>query len=178
MKTIFREQFHYYVIHHGNKSRKINQMIEDISRNMQQNLSWTVKLNFRCTRKKSLSFNTMITRWNQQFLSNCNLTPAQLKAPFKVSDFGNHPKSYSVIRSRVSGLWSHLKSWVSEPIQIFIGQSNINKQNEINDKEEIIVGDYNTVKVLNTFFSNIVSNLNVTEHSNCEPLLKISVILF
>ena len=45
------------------------------------------------------------------------------------------------------------------------------------DKEEIIVGDYNTVKVLNTFFSNIVSNLNVTEHSNCEPLLTISVIL-
>ena len=46
------------------------------------------------------------------------------------------------------------------------------------DKEEIIVGDYNTVKVLNTFFSNIVNNLNVTEHSNCEPLLKMSVILF
>ena len=46
------------------------------------------------------------------------------------------------------------------------------------DKEEIIVGDYNTVEVLNTFFSNIVSNLNVTEHSNCEPLLTISVTLF
>ena len=38
------------------------------------------------------------------------------------------------------------------------------------DKEEIIVGDFNTAKVLNTFFSNIVSNLNIVEYSNCEPL--------
>ena len=38
------------------------------------------------------------------------------------------------------------------------------------DKEEIIVGDYNTAKGLNTFFSDIVSNLNVAEYSNCEPL--------
>ena len=38
------------------------------------------------------------------------------------------------------------------------------------DKEEIITGDYNTAKVLSTFFSNIVSNLNIPEYSNCEPL--------
>ena len=38
------------------------------------------------------------------------------------------------------------------------------------DNEEIIMGDYNTAKVLNTFFSNIVSNLNIAEYSNCEPL--------
>ena len=38
------------------------------------------------------------------------------------------------------------------------------------DKEEIIMGDHNTAKVLNTFFSNIVSNLNIAEYSNCEPL--------
>ena len=38
------------------------------------------------------------------------------------------------------------------------------------DKEEITVGDYNTAKVLNTFLSNIVSNLNIAEYSNCEPL--------
>ena len=37
-------------------------------------------------------------------------------------------------------------------------------------KKEIIMGDYNTAKVLNTFFSNIVSNLNIAEYSNCEPL--------
>ena len=38
------------------------------------------------------------------------------------------------------------------------------------DNEEIIMGDYNTAKVLNTFFSNIVSNLNIAEYSDHEPL--------
>ena len=38
------------------------------------------------------------------------------------------------------------------------------------DKEEIIMGDYNTAEVLNTFFSNIVSNFNIAEYSDCEPL--------
>ena len=42
-------------------------------------------------------------------------------------------------------------------------------------KGKIIVGDYNPAKVFNTFFSNIVSNLNIAEYSNCEPLA-ISVI--
>ena len=38
------------------------------------------------------------------------------------------------------------------------------------DNEEIIVSDYNIAKVLNTVFSNIVSNLSIEEYSNCEPL--------
>ena len=38
------------------------------------------------------------------------------------------------------------------------------------DNKEIIMGDYHTAKVLSTFFSNIVSNLNIAEYSNCEPL--------
>ena len=38
------------------------------------------------------------------------------------------------------------------------------------DEEDISVGDYNTAQVLNTFFSNIVSNLIIAEYSNCEPL--------
>ena len=32
------------------------------------------------------------------------------------------------------------------------------------------MGDYNTAKVWNTFFSNTVSGLNIPEYSNCEPL--------
>ena len=40
------------------------------------------------------------------------------------------------------------------------------------DEEEIIMGDCNTVKVLNTFFSNTVNNLNIAEYSNCETLAK------
>ena len=38
------------------------------------------------------------------------------------------------------------------------------------DKKEIIMGDHNTAKVLNTFFSNIASNLNIKEYWNCEAL--------
>ena len=38
------------------------------------------------------------------------------------------------------------------------------------DKEEILEGNYNIAKVLNTFFSNIVSNLNIVEYTNYEPL--------
>ena len=37
------------------------------------------------------------------------------------------------------------------------------------DKEEMIVGDYNTTNVLNVFFSNIASNRNIVQYSNCEP---------
>ena len=44
------------------------------------------------------------------------------------------------------------------------------------DKEEIIMGDCNTATFLNTFFSNIVSNLNIPEYSNL--LLTVSAILF
>ena len=32
------------------------------------------------------------------------------------------------------------------------------------------MGDYNTANILNTFFSDIVSKLNIAEYSNCEPL--------
>ena len=38
------------------------------------------------------------------------------------------------------------------------------------DKEKIIVSGYNTAKVLNTFFPNMASKLNIAEYSNCEPL--------
>ena len=37
------------------------------------------------------------------------------------------------------------------------------------DKKEILVGDYNTSKDLNTFISNTLSGLNIPEYSNCEP---------
>ena len=38
------------------------------------------------------------------------------------------------------------------------------------EKEEIIKGDGNTAEVLNSFFSNIVSNLKTEGYSNCDPL--------
>ena len=38
------------------------------------------------------------------------------------------------------------------------------------DKEDIIMGNDNTAEVLNTLFSNIVSNLKIEGYSNCDPL--------
>ena len=45
-----------------------------------------------------------------------------------------------------------------------------NKWTLIDREKTIILSDYNIVKVLNTFFSNIVINLNILEYSNCEPI--------
>ena len=45
---------------------------------------------------------------------------------------------------------------------LFIGKTT-NKMTLIDNKEEIIVGDYNTAKVLNTFSSDNVNRHNITE---------------
>ena len=60
---------------------------------------------------------------------------------------------------------------ISETIKRFLSDKErlTNKMTLIN-KEEIIMGDYNTAKGMITFFSNLVSNLNIAEYSNCEPL--------
>ena len=60
-------------------------------------------------------------------------------------------------------LWKTIKPFLSDKLQ------STNKMTLIG-KEEIIMGDYNTVQVMNTFFSNIVRNLNIAEYSICEPL--------
>ena len=59
--------------------------------------------------------------------------------------------------------WKTIKPFLSHKLRL------TNKMTLI-DNEEIIMGDYNTAKVLNTFFSNIVSNLNIAEYSDYEPL--------
>ena len=59
--------------------------------------------------------------------------------------------------------WKAIKPFLSYKVR------STNKMTLL-DKEEIIMGEYNTVKVLNTFFSNIVSNLDISEYSNYEPL--------
>ena len=43
-----------------------------------------------------------------------------------------------------------------------------NQKMTIREKEGIIMADDNTAEVLNTFFSNIVSNLKIEGHSNCD----------
>ena len=59
--------------------------------------------------------------------------------------------------------WKTINPFLSDKVRL------ANKMTLI-DNEEIIMGDYNTAKVLNTFFSNIVSNLNIAEYSDHEPL--------
>ena len=38
------------------------------------------------------------------------------------------------------------------------------------EEDEIIENDSDTARVLNTFFSNIVSNLKIPEYTKCNPL--------
>ena len=59
--------------------------------------------------------------------------------------------------------WKTIKPFLSDKVRL------TNKMTLI-DNEEVIMDDCNTAKVLNTFFLNIVINLNIVEYSNCEPL--------
>ena len=38
------------------------------------------------------------------------------------------------------------------------------------EEDEIIESDINTAQILNTSFSNIVSNLKISEYANCDPV--------
>ena len=59
--------------------------------------------------------------------------------------------------------WKTFKPFLSDKV------TSPNKMTLI-AKEEIIVDDYDIAKVLNTFFSTIIINLNIAKYSNCEPL--------
>ena len=60
--------------------------------------------------------------------------------------------------------WKNIKRFLSDKVR------STNKMTLIDKEEIIIMGDYSIAKVLKTFFSNIVSNLNIAEYSNCKPL--------
>ena len=56
-------------------------------------------------------------------------------------------------------------------IKPFLSDKTISTQKiTLVGKEEIIMSDNNTAKVLNSFFSNTVSKLKIEGHSNCDPL--------
>ena len=38
------------------------------------------------------------------------------------------------------------------------------------EEDEILESDSNTAQILNTFFSNIVSNLNIAKYANSDPI--------
>ena len=70
---------------------------------------------------------------------------------------------------------------VAEILSPFLSAKEVTLTNKVTliDKKEIILGDYNnTAKVLNTFFSYIVSKLNIAEYLAVKLLLTTSMILF
>ena len=58
--------------------------------------------------------------------------------------------------------WKTIKPFLSDKI-------TSNLKVTLIEKAEMIMGDDNTAEVLNTFFSNIVSNLKMEGYSNCDP---------
>ena len=40
----------------------------------------------------------------------------------------------------------------------------------LTEEDEIVESDINTAQILNTFFSNIISNLKIIEYVNCDPI--------
>ena len=38
------------------------------------------------------------------------------------------------------------------------------------EEDEVVESDINTAQILNTFFSNIVSNLKIAQYANCDPI--------
>ena len=78
----------------------------------------------------------------------------------KVGIFGNlNEKKISDNKK----FWKTIKAFLSDKI-------TSTQKITLIEKEEIIMGDDNTAKVLNTCFSNIVSNLKIEGYSNCDPL--------
>ena len=65
--------------------------------------------------------------------------------------------------SNNKNFWETIKPFLSDKI-------TSTQKITLIEKEEIIMGDDNTTEVLNTFFSNIVSNLKIEGYSNCDPL--------
>ena len=59
--------------------------------------------------------------------------------------------------------WKTIKSCLSDKV-------TSTQKFALIEKEEIIMGDDNIVEVLNTFFSNIVSDLKIEGYSNRDPL--------
>ena len=62
-----------------------------------------------------------------------------------------------------------------------IDNKNVSKNNKtisssqeitLIDNEEILKNDDEAARVLNTFFSNIVSGLKILDYSNCDPLVE------
>ena len=59
--------------------------------------------------------------------------------------------------------WKTIKPFLSDKI---VSRAKLT----LIEEDEIIESDINTTQILNTFFSNIVSNLKIAEYANCDPI--------
>ena len=60
--------------------------------------------------------------------------------------------------------WKTVKPFLPEKVTSF------SEKNTLIEKDKIIENDSDTLRVLNTFFSNILSNLIIPEYTKCDPL--------
>ena len=54
------------------------------------------------------------------------------------------------------------------------GEVNSSEKITLIEEDEIIGNNGDTARVLNTFFSNIVSNLKIPEYTKCDPISEIN----
>ena len=59
--------------------------------------------------------------------------------------------------------WKTIKPFLSDKI---VSREKIT----LIEEDEIVESDSNTGQILNTFFSNIVSNLKIAEYADCDPI--------
>ena len=59
--------------------------------------------------------------------------------------------------------WKTIKPFLSDKI---VSREKIT----LIEEDEIVESDSNTAQILNTFFSNIVSNLKIAKYANCHPV--------
>ena len=62
--------------------------------------------------------------------------------------------------------WKTIKKFFSDKIVSRVIVSKIT----LTEEDEIIESHRNAAQILNTFFSNIVSNLKIAEYANCDPI--------
>ena len=111
------------------------------------------------------------TRLRNKFLKNkndCNKREFSKQRNYCVSLVRKSKKLYysNLDEKNVTDnktFWKTIKPFLSDKI---VSREKIT----LIEEDEIVESDSNTAQILNTFFSNIVSNLKIAEYANCDPI--------
>ena len=110
------------------------------------------------------------TRLRNKFLRNkndCNKREFSKQRNYCVSLVRKSKKLYSNLDEKDvtdnKTFWKTIKPFLSDKI---VSREKIT----LIEEDEIVESDSNTAQILNTFFSNIVSNLKIAEYTNCDPV--------